>query len=61
MNFAGTPAYTPLSGKSFDTILPAPTIQLFPIVTFGKTIVLKPIKQLSPIFTLPTLSLYSSL
>lgn len=44
---AGLPATTELGGTSFVTILPAPTIELGPIVTPGKIILPCPIKQLS--------------
>ena len=44
-----------LSGISFETIVPAPTITLLPIRTFGKIILPYPTKTLFPITTLPTL------
>lgn len=45
MILAGDPNATQLSGIDRDTTLPAPTITLFPIFTFGNMILPAPIKH----------------
>ena len=53
---AGLPIITEFSGNLPRTTLPAPTIQLSPIVVFGRIVQLSPINTLLPIFTFPKTS-----
>ena len=43
INFAGFPATTVLSGTSFVTTLPAPTMEFSPMVTPGRIVAAIPI------------------
>ena len=49
MILQGFPKASMLAGISFVTTLPAPIVTLLPMVMPGKTTVLPPIQQLSPI------------
>ena len=53
MILQGAPAATLLLGISLLTILPAPMIQLSPIVTPGRMMLLHPIKQFCPMLIGP--------
>lgn len=50
---AGFPPHTSPDGTHFVTTEPAAMIDLSPIVTFGRIILLAPIKQLLPIIIFP--------
>ena len=51
--FAGEPTTFALSGISFKTTEPAPTITFLPILMFGKIIDPAPIKEHDPTLTFP--------
>ena len=51
--FAGEPTTLSLSGMSFKTTEPAPTITFLPILMFGIIIDPAPIKEQDPTFTFP--------
>lgn len=57
ITFAGEPTATEKSGIDFVTMLPAPIVHPFPIVTPGIMVVLPPIQQSSPMVTLPPYSM----
>ena len=55
INLVGFPAQISLSGTSFVTTLPAPTMEFLPILTALQITVFAPIKQLSQSSTMPDL------